>query len=262
MEETKLDKTYNAVRILIKEQKVQSIKITEMEKKLNLNEKFICKLEKALNEEKKETDKRFDTAIDRFENLDTIVEEHTETVDEIEEKACDLKKKIDLVNESLEKINLEIAELEKKNINEDNKVAVDCDAIDKNDDRAEIRQCRFDRVGYCYKGKDECEFLHVEETCEIYSQSGYCNKVKCIRRHPRKCFYYEGGFCRRSDDCRYLHRTTKATRQCKKCNQRSNLTYYCEFCDESYCSKCTVKEAHDNNFIKSNILAECMNVHI
>ena len=134
-----------------------------MEKKINSNEKLICKLEKALNEEKKETDKRFDTAIDRFENLDTLVEEHTETVDEIEEKACDLKKKIDLVNQSLEKINLEIAELEKKKIIEDKEVTVDCDTIDNNDDRAEIRHCRVDRVVFCYKGKDECEFCTLKK---------------------------------------------------------------------------------------------------
>ena len=94
MEETRLDKTYNAVRILIKDQKVQSLKMKDLEKKTDLNEKYIIKLEKTLNEEKKETDKRFDSAIDRFENVENVIEEHTETKDEIEEKASDIKKEI------------------------------------------------------------------------------------------------------------------------------------------------------------------------
>ena len=219
MEETRLDKTYNAVRILIKDQKVQSLKMKDLEKKIDLNEKYIIKLEKTLNEEKKETDKRFDSAIDRFENVEKVIEEHTETKDEIEEKASDIKKKLNLVNESLEKINLEIAELEnKKNYGE---VVVDFDTTDSDNkkEQTDIKQCRFDRVGFCYKGKDECEFLHVEETCEIYLENGYCNKVKCVKRHPRKCFYCERGYCRNEEDCRYLHRTTKPTRQCEKCKK-------------------------------------------
>ena len=62
----------------------------DLEKKIDLNEKYIIKLEKTLNEEKKETDKRFDSAIHRFENVEKVIEEHSETVDEIEEKASDI----------------------------------------------------------------------------------------------------------------------------------------------------------------------------
>ena len=69
MDETKLEKVYNAVRILMKEQKVNSLKMTEMEKKLDANEKYISKLEKDLDEEKKETDKRFDSVLDNNNNL-------------------------------------------------------------------------------------------------------------------------------------------------------------------------------------------------
>ena len=61
MEETKFDKVYNAVRILIKEQKVHSTKIAEMEKKLESNEKYISKLEKALENEKDEIEKEFES---------------------------------------------------------------------------------------------------------------------------------------------------------------------------------------------------------
>ena len=149
----------------------------------------------------------------------------------------------------------------KKNYGE---VVVDFDTTDSDNkkEQTDIKQCRFDRVGFCYKGKDECEFLHVEETCEIYLENGYCNKVKCVKRHPRKCFYYERGYCRNEEDCRYLQRTTKPTRQCEKCKKTSILTYYCELCEESYCSQCTVREAHDKDLNKSKILVECKNVHL
>ena len=48
IEEKKFDKVDNTVRILIKEQKVQSTKIAEIENKLDMNEKYISKLEKGL----------------------------------------------------------------------------------------------------------------------------------------------------------------------------------------------------------------------
>ena len=48
IEAKKFDKVDNAVRILIKEQKVRSTKIAEIENKLDMNEKYISKLEKGL----------------------------------------------------------------------------------------------------------------------------------------------------------------------------------------------------------------------
>ena len=80
MDEAKFEKFYNAVRILIKEQKVQSMKISELENKINITGNF----KKDLNDEKKETDKRFDNVIDRFENLEKAVEENIESIAEIE----------------------------------------------------------------------------------------------------------------------------------------------------------------------------------
>ena len=262
MDETKMEKFYNAVRILMKEQKVNSLKMTEMEKKLDANEKYISKLEKDLDEEKKETDKRFDSVLDRFESLGNVIEEHTDGIEEIEEKVSDLKNKLEQINGSLERINVEISKLESKEKHEEK--VVNCDTFDdevKNDNE-EIKQCRFDRVGYCFKGKDECNFLHVEETCELYLQNGYCNKITCIRRHPRECYFYERGFCRRNGDCSYLHRSRKNLRQCDKCDQRTNSTYYCEICDKSYCSHCTIKEAHVKDLNQSKNLTDCKNVHI
>ena len=86
MDEAKFEKVYNAVRILIKEQKVQSMKISELENKINITGKFT----RDLNDEKKETDKRFDSVIERFENLEKTVEENVEGIAEIESKSLDI----------------------------------------------------------------------------------------------------------------------------------------------------------------------------
>ena len=82
MEETKFDKVYNAVRILIKEQKVHSTKIAEIEKKLDLNEKYISKLEKDLNE-KDETDKIFELDKQRLDNLIKKIDTKLEEVEKV-----------------------------------------------------------------------------------------------------------------------------------------------------------------------------------
>ena len=108
---------------------------------------------------------------------------------------------------------------------------VENDTIDKDAEKikAGIRQCKFDRVRFCFKGKEECPFLHVEEICKNYMANGYCNNITCITRHPRNCRYYKRGYCRNSD-CRYFHRTGTGmeTRQCDKCDKKSHHTHYCE----------------------------------
>ena len=70
------------------------------------------KVEKALNEEKDETDKRFDSAIGRFDNIDTLVEEHTDAIDVIKNKADEVTRKLNTVNETLKIIDAEIKVLE------------------------------------------------------------------------------------------------------------------------------------------------------
>ena len=66
------------------------------------------KLGKAVYDEKDETDKRFDCVIDRFDNLDSLVEEQTDTIDEIEKKAGEIRRKLSTVNETLEITDAEI----------------------------------------------------------------------------------------------------------------------------------------------------------
>ena len=188
MDETKLEKFYNAVRILVKEQKVQSKKISELENKINITGRF----KKDLDDEKKETDKRFDSVIDRFENLEKTVEENIESIAEIESKSLAITLKLQQINESLKKINDEIKECEKKEEikldKTDNDNTVENENISRNE--KEIKQCKFDRAGYCNLGKDKCNFLHVEETCSFFIKNGYCNKIACKKRHPKNCYFF------------------------------------------------------------------------
>ena len=58
------------VKILITESKLQSSKISKQEKRSENETKRIWKLEKALVDEKAQTDRRFDYVIERFDNSD------------------------------------------------------------------------------------------------------------------------------------------------------------------------------------------------
>ena len=257
MEDKSFDKIFNAVRILIRDNKIHSAKILELEKKIDKNEEVSKRVEKAINDEKEQIDKRFDSAIDRFDNFDKIVEEHIENIGEIESKSLDITNKIDSINESLKKINDEIIELENKRvtnmeISDDIYVA----------ETSEIRQCRFDRSGFCRKETNDCNFLHVNESCDIYLKKGYCNRTRCIKRHPKKCFYFERGYCKRNEVCRYYHRKGLEMKECDNCENKSQVTYYCEFCEKSFCNACTVEEAHATNPDKSNQLTECKFIHL
>ena len=259
MDETKLEKFYNAVRILVKEQKVQSKKISELENKINITGRF----KKDLDDEKKETDKRFDSVIDRFENLEKTVEENIESIAEIESKSLAITLKLQQINESLKKINDEIKECEKKEEikldKTDNDNTVENENISRNE--KEIKQCKFDRAGYCNLGKDKCNFLHVEETCSFFIKNGYCNKIACKKRHPKNCYFFEQGFCKWAEDCRYNHRQGIQTKQCDKCGKDSRITYYCDICENTFCNMCTVDEAHVQDPQKSNLTNNCKNIH-
>ena len=69
MDEKKTENVYNAVRILIKEQKVQSSKILELENKFDIIDQFNARLKKL---EKDQNDNRFDIVIKRFDSFDTV----------------------------------------------------------------------------------------------------------------------------------------------------------------------------------------------
>ena len=87
------------------------------------------------------------------------------------------------------------------------------------------------------------QLLSFTSTCGPYLEKGYCNKLVCRKRHPKRCSYFDRGYCKRNNECRYLHKS-QVVNKCKKCAQVSNITYFCEFCNESFCGQCIVEEAH------------------
>ena len=48
---------------------------------------------------------------------------------------------------------------------------------------------------------------------------------------------------------------------CVNCKGVAPFPYFCEFCDENFCAKCTVKEAHDENYIKTTNVISCKDIY-
>ena len=101
---------------------------------------------------------------------------------------------------------------------------------------------RFDKYGFCREGMEKCNFFHSPDTCGPYLEKGYCNKLVCRKRHPKRCIQFDRGYFKRNNECRYLHKD-HVVNKCNKCAQVSNITYFCDFCNESFCGQCIVEEA-------------------
>jgi hypothetical protein len=66
-------------------------------------------------------------------------------------------------------------------------------------------KCKFYNRGYC-KEKDSCEFVHPEETCQEFIDTGYCSAGRlCHGRHPHKCRFWQEGSCHRDSSCAFQH---------------------------------------------------------
>ena len=139
------------------------------------------------------------------------------------------------------------------------------DEVDKGDDSEDeshvIKQCKFDKYGYCNRGATNCGFFHSLETCEIYLDTGFCNKETCRKRHPKLCYYFGNGFCKHGEKCRFLHQNEPPQNKCDKCERHSVKNYFCEFCTKNYCQHCIVKEAHTENVYCYEEVG-CKNIHI
>ena len=247
----------NLVKVLMKEVKSQSFRILELERKCAKTDKLserIAKVEKSLDDEKDETDKRFDKCIERFDSCDNTIVDHIDSIDDLENKYSKITSQMNDLTQAIKKVDEEIIEIEKRTVmNKDEK---------RNyiSDENGIKQCKFDNFGYCREGL-KCKFHHYEETCEIHLQHGFCNRKTCLKRHPRQCFFFERGFCKRNEKCKYLHRIRQEEKECENCEIKSKQIYFCEFCDKNYCCRCTIKEAHLEDVYTSEDVG-CKKIHI
>ena len=87
-----------------------------------------------------------------------------------------------------------------------------------------------------------------KENCSEFIETGLCMNDECRKRHPRKCRYDQRSICKRGESCRYLHEISrrKESESCDLCEFLCSSRYFCEFCIKSFCSKCTIEEAHMN----------------
>ena len=50
-------------------------------------------------------------------------------------------------------------------------------------------------------------------------------------------------------------------KKCDQCMKMVKHTYFCDFCGMNFCSECTIKEAHEENFDKFTDVIECRQIH-
>ena len=53
----------------------------------------------------------------------------------------------------------------------------------------------------------------------------------------------------------------KDIQKCEKCDEAGSLLYFCEFCRNNFCIKCTREEAHGEGYAKNNNIIDCMQIH-
>ena len=60
----------------------------------------------------------------------------------------------------------------------------------------------------------------------------------------------------------YLHEKKASLEKCDHCDKLVKNTYYCEFCGKSFCSSCTVQEAHYRNmYNQEEHPKQCTSIH-
>ena len=171
-----MENLVNAIKVVRTNQKAQHVKIGELDKKFDLVKNIhdrLRKLEAALEKEKVETDNRFDKAIDRFDNINGVIDDHIEGISDLEEKYSLVSKKLEDIDCAISKFEREIKILEENSARNDVQ-------------EKEVKICKFNNFGFCNADSD-CKFYHSEEKCEIYFNVGVCYRMFCKKRHPRVC---------------------------------------------------------------------------
>ena len=181
------------------------------------------------------------------------IDDQNETISNIEVKQNDVATKLTEIEEAIQKIDAEIKAIDERRKPKGNDIN-DNEAHDNS-----ITKCKFDNLGFC-KANISCKFYHAEKECEFYLNNGYCNKMLCRERHPKKCYFFERGYCFRGESCRYLHGELRLCNRCE--NNSTDKFYFCEFCKQSYCSLCTVEDAHVVNIYDADGPKGCNQIHL
>ena len=145
--------------------------------------------------------RRFDSVIERFNSSDNTLVDQVDTIADLEIKFSKITTQMTDLNDAIKKVDDEIKEMEtNKSIDEPD------EGDDPDDESHIIKQCKFDKYGYCNRGATNCSFFHSLEKCEIYLDTGFCNKETCRKRHPKPCYHFGKGYCKHDEKYGFLHK--------------------------------------------------------
>ena len=194
---TSIENLFNAMKIVRSNQKAQITKILEHETKVNSIDDLLTRIdrvEKAMDKERYEADKRFDSVSDRFDDIGSILDAHIDSISDLEEQKNEIAKKLEAIDDTIKKINDEIQKIEGDKL------------MIPNETEQKPKLCSFNNFGYCKVGKNNCNFYHSEEICDIYAKNAICYRMLCKKRHPRNCRHQNEGKCYRGTECKFLHK--------------------------------------------------------
>ena len=83
-----MENLFSAVKFVSNNQKAHFVKIEELEKKIESLvhcEERLNKLEKAMEKDLTETDRRFNTVSDRSDQIGGVIDEHIDSITDLEE---------------------------------------------------------------------------------------------------------------------------------------------------------------------------------
>ena len=230
----------NSIESLRKDQKILANKL------IQFNEAFKSSMEK-VKKKRIEDDAAYQTEI---KDVKDILDVHNDGIEFLEKEKSKLDTLIKKIDDKIDDVN--------KNIHE---AVIKIEKLESNNNDIEIKQCIHDRKGYCREG-ERCKFFHTKEICTEHKENGICIRKSCRKRHPQHCRYFQRSICRREESCKYLHDKRRQYKNCDRCKLSSFNQYYCEFCAKSFCSRCTIKDAHLNNiFDGSQDQVSCQDIH-
>ena len=181
MDQKTVDAILVSIQNLKKVQRVIANKVIKLSD--DLENKFAT-LEKKTNDRFDIYDKELKTIKEPNETLKISVEKHSDDVAKIEAELEHNAGPIEILDNNLQEMDtkIEASEILVKKLEND--------LINQNNvDKSEIKQCMFDRKGFC-REQESCKFYHTDQICEIYIANQMCWKQNCKLRHPKHCRYF------------------------------------------------------------------------